>query len=119
MVKNINAINCFDTLKKIQNSQLIDVRTPSEWQNDGYADLVSLKKSLYLVTWTEPEDDFFNQIKNLNFKKEETLFFICRSGIRSANAVNFLINKCMLDSCYNVEGGMEYGWKSANLPMNF
>ena len=118
MVKNINAISCFDTLKKIQNSQLIDVRTPSEWQNDGYADLVSLKKRLYLVTWTEPEDAFFYQIKNLNFKKDEKLFFICRSGIRSANAINFLINKCMLNNCYNVEGGMEHGWKPQNLPMN-
>ena len=119
MVKYINAINCFDTLKKIENSQLIDVRTPFEWWNDGYADLLSLKKRLYLVTWTEPEDEFFNQIKNLNFKKKETLFFICRSGIRSANAANFLINECMFDSCYNVEGGMEYGWKPENLPMNF
>ena len=118
MVKNINAINCFDTLKKIEKSQLIDVRTPSEWQNDGCADLTLLKKKLYLVTWTESEDEFFNKIGNLNFKKEETLFFICRSGVRSANAVNFLINECMLDSCYNVEGGMEYGWKSLNLPMN-
>ena len=118
MVKNINAKNCFDTLKKIENSQLIDVRTPSEWQNDGYADLVSLKKRLYLITWTESEDEFLNNIKNLNFKKEETLFFICRSGIRSANAVNFLTNKCMLDNCYNVEGGMVYGWKPASLPMD-
>ena len=118
MVKNINAKNCFDTLKKLVNSQLIDVRTPREWQDDGYADLTSLKKKLYFVTWTESEDAFFNQIKNLNFKQEETLFFICRSGIRSANAVNFLINKCMGDSCYNVEGGMEYGWKALNLPMS-
>ena len=118
MVKNINAINCFDTLKKIKNSQLIDVRTPSEWLNDGCADLTLLKKKLYLVTWTESEDEFFSKIEDLNFEKEEKLFFICRSGIRSANAVNFLINKCMLDSCYNVDGGMEYGWKTANLPIN-
>ena len=118
MVKNINAKNCFDTLKKIENSQLIDVRTPREWQNDGCANLISLKKKLYLVTLTDSENEFFIQIKNLNFNKEEKLFFICRSGIRSANAVSFLINDCMLDNCYNVEGGMEYGWKANNLPMN-
>ena len=117
MVKNINAINCFDTLKKIGNSQLIDVRMPSEWQNDGCADLTLLKKKLYLVTWTESEDDFFNKIKNLNFEKERTLFFICRSGIRSTNAVNFLINKCTFVNCYNVVGGMEYGWKASDLPL--
>ena len=42
MIKNITAKECLKALKENNNAKLIDVRTPIEWENDGYADLTSI-----------------------------------------------------------------------------
>ena len=117
MIKNINASECFEILKQNKKANLIDVRTKVEWESDGYADLTSVKKELYFISWSGSDDQFVNEIEKLNLNDKEILFFICRLGVRSVHAINSLLNKFPSDNLYNVEGGMEQGWKPNKLPI--
>lgn len=115
MIKNINAVDCFRILKENSNAKLIDVRTPEEWENDGCPDLSSIGKKLYFVCWNNV--NFLNEIKNLNFGVDDTVFFICRSGSRSWHAIKYLSNIIETKKLFNVEGGIEIGWKLNSLPI--
>ena len=121
MIKNIKANECFDILKVEETSRLIDVRTNYEWQNDGYADLESIGKKVHLISLTNEDHshsaNFINQINDLDIKTENKIFFICRSGMRSLHAGNLLSENFITNEIFNVEGGMEYGWKLLNLPV--
>ena len=121
MIKNIKANECFDILKVEETSRLIDVRTNYEWQNDGYADLESIGKKVHLISLTNedhsPSANFINKINDLDIKTENKIFFICRSGMRSLHAGNLLSEDFITNEIFNVEGGMEYGWKLLNLPV--
>ena len=123
MIKNIKANECFDILKVEETSRLIDVRTNYEWQNDGYADLESIGKKVHLISLTNEDHshsaNFINQINDLDIKTENKIFFICRSGMRSLHAGNLLSENFITNEIFNVEGGMEYGWKLLNLPLFF
>ena len=121
MIKNIMANECFDILKTEKSSRLIDVRTSHEWQNDGYADLGSIGKKVHLISLTNgdhsPSTNFINQINSLDIKPENKIFLICRSGMRSLHAGNLLYKDFVTKEIFNVEGGMEYGWKYHGLPV--
>ncbi|MDC3143629.1 rhodanese-like domain-containing protein [Pelagibacteraceae bacterium] len=115
MIKNINALDCFETLKNNNKARLIDVRTPEEWENDGYPDLSSIGKKTYFVSWGN--ENFLNEIKKLDFGIDETIFFICRSGSRSWHATEYLSYNIKTKKLFNVEGGIEIGWKIYSLPI--
>ncbi|MDA9980704.1 rhodanese-like domain-containing protein [Pelagibacterales bacterium] len=121
MIKNITAKECLKALKENNNAKLIDVRTPIEWENDGYADLTSINKEVNLISWTNTDgtynEKFFINIKNLNIEKDDMLFIVCRSGVRSAHAVNYLNDNFVSKNIFNLEGGMEFGWKISHLPI--
>jgi rhodanese-related sulfurtransferase len=123
MIKNIMANECFDILKTEESSRLIDVRTSHEWKNDGYADLEALGKKVHLISLTNedyrPSTNFINQINSLDIKPENKIFFICKSGMRSLHAGNLLYEGFVTKEIFNVEGGMEYGWKHNSLPIFF
>ena len=123
MIKNVKANECFDILKAEVSSRLIDVRTSHEWQSDGYADLETLGKKIHLISLTNddhtPSVNFINQINSLDIKPENKIFFICRSGMRSLHAGNLLYKDFVTKEIFNVEGGMEYGWKHLDLPVSF
>ena len=123
MIKNIMANECFDILKTEENSRLIDVRTSHEWQNDGYADLEALGKKVHLISLTNedhsPSTNFINQINKLDIKPKNKIFFICKSGMRSLHAGSLLYEDFVTKEIFNVEGGMEYGWKHHRLPVFF
>ena len=123
MIKNVKANECFNILKAEVSSRLIDVRTSHEWQSDGYADLETLSKKVHLISRTNedhsPSVNFINQINSLDIKPENKIFFICRSGMRSLHAGNLLYEDLITKKIFNVEGGMEYGWKHHGLPVFF
>ena len=70
---------------------------------------------------------FENQILESNIKKDNNLYFICRSGNRSNNAAEFLTSRGF-SNCFNVIDGFEGklnherqralidGWQFNNLP---
>ena len=121
MIKNVKANECFNILKAEESSRLIDVRTSHEWQNDGYADLKSIGKKVHLISLTNDDHstsiNFIKQINDLGIKPENKIFFVCRSGIRSLHAANLLSEDFITKEIFNVEGGMEYGWKHLDLPI--
>ncbi len=131
-VHNITPVECFNQLSEIFNSFLIDVRTKPEWELIGIPNLSSINKKTILISWhVYPQmkiNSFFeNQIIELNIKKNDKLFFICRSGGRSFHAAKFLTH-AGFNYCYNVSDGFEgnknklnqrstiNGWKFNNLP---
>ena len=121
MIKNVKANECFDILKVEESSRLIDVRSSLEWQNDGYADLKSIGKKTHLISLTNedhsPSINFIDQINDLGIKPENKIFLVCRSGIRSLHAANLLSKNFITKEIFNVEGGMEFGWKHLDLPL--
>ena len=131
-IKNISSRECFEKLSIEVHSQLIDVRTKPEWIYVGFPDLSSINKKVIFVSWqVYPEmgiNKFFeNQILESNIKKNDNLYFICRSGNRSNNAAEFLKSRGFYN-CFNVidgfEGKLDHehqralidGWQFNNLP---
>ena len=121
MIKNVNANECFKALKESENSKLIDVRTDFEWKSNGYANLTSINQKVNLITWVNENgnvnENFVKEVKKLDINKDTKLFFICKSGIRSMHAGNFVFEKSISKNIFNVEGGMSFGWKINNLPV--
>jgi len=131
-IKNFSSLECFEILSNNFNSQLIDVRTKPEWAYVGIPDLSSINKQVVFVSWkTYPKmkiNKFFeSQVLKTNIKKNDNLFFICRSGSRSLNAAEFFISRGFSNS-FNVSDGFEGklnqhhkrglidGWQFNNLP---
>ena len=131
-IKNISSQECFEKLSIEFHSHLIDVRTRPEWSYVCAPDLSSINKKVIFVSWqVYPEmgtNKFFeNQILESNIKKDNNLYFICRSGNRSNNAAEFLSSRGF-SNCFNVIDGFEGklnhehqralidGWQFNNLP---
>ena len=131
-IKNISSQECFEKLSIEVHSQLIDVRTKPEWVYVGVPDLSSINKNVIFISWQvypemETNKFFENQILESNIKKNDNLYFICRSGNRSYNAAEFLTSRGF-SNCINVIDGFEGklnhkhqralidGWQFNNLP---
>ena len=131
-IKNISSQECFEKLSIEVHSHLIDVRTKHEWVYVGVPDLSSINKNVIFISWqVYPEMEinkfFENQVLESNIKKDNNLFFICRSGNRSNNAAEFLTS-LGFSNCFNVIDGFEGkqnherqrasidGWQFNNLP---
>ena len=128
---------------KPERINILDVRTPEEYVFIGHAEiarnipLVFVKhqwdadKNEFVI---EPNPYFISDVKNL-FAPTDTLLVICRSGSRSAQAVNALA-KAGFVNVYNIIDGMEgdkvddpesvfygkrmrNGWKNSGLPWTY
>jgi rhodanese-related sulfurtransferase len=92
-VKNIS-VEEMQSLLKMDEVQLVDVRTPKEY-NSGY--IANSKNIDYMAS------DFDEAIKVLN--KELPVILYCRSGRRSADGSIKLV-KAGFVQVYNLEGGI-------------
>ena len=89
-----------DDLQKIDKSaQLIDVRTPEEF-NEGY--IKNAKNSNFY------DDDFLNQMSSLD--KNKPVYVYCKSGGRSGSASKKL-KEAGFTKVYDLEGGF-MKWES-------
>jgi rhodanese-related sulfurtransferase len=122
---------------------ILDVRTPEEYVFVGHAEkarnipLVFVKhqwdvdNNEFVV---EPNPDFISRVKGL-FARTNTLLVMCRSGARSAKAVDALA-KAGFANVYNIIDGMEgdkvddpgtvnhgkrmkNGWKNSGAPWTY
>ena len=93
---------------------IIDVRTPEEYVFVGHAEMARNIPLLFVKhEWNaetkqfvvEPNPDFVSEVKRL-FAPTDTLLVMCRSGDRSAMAVNALA-KAGFVNVYNITDGME------------
>jgi len=115
---------------------LIDVRSRAEWTFVGAPDLSSIGKQVVFVAWQDfpamqVDADFARSldavIADQGVNRDADLFFLCRSGGRSAAAAA-VMTAAGYANCFNVAGGFEgvhdemgqrgkiNGWKAAGLP---
>ena len=115
---------------------LIDVRSRAEWAFVGAPDLSSIGKQVVFATWKDfpamqVDPDFAGSLDamlaDLSVDRNTELYFLCRSGGRSAAAAAAM-TAAGHSNCFNVAGGFEGdrdekgrrgktgGWKAADLP---
>lgn len=110
---------------------LVDVRTTAEWSYVGVPDLTGVGRSIVPVQWQRFPDGqvnprFVDELRESGVEEGQPLYFLCRSGVRSAAAAR-AATRAGLGPAYNVEEGFEgplgpqghrdvAGWKAAGLP---
>ena len=131
-VSLIDSLECFEILKVNKDTHLVDVRTKPEWLFVGVPDLSTINKNAIFVSWQDfplmnKNSNFEKEIANAGLKKNDRLYFICRSGKRSFEAAKHMIKKGYT-YCYNITDGFEgdknfrnrrstiNGWKFNRLP---
>ncbi len=128
----------WENLQSDPNSVLVDVRTKAEWAYVGCPDLESLGKELIRVEWLafpamSVNPAFTGELfSHFGDRFPDRIFFLCRSGVRSMNAAEYVTNllaEIGRDTvCINVAEGFEgdldddrhrgarNGWKQRGLP---
>ncbi len=133
---NISAKEAWELLKSDPKAQLVDVRTAAEWSFVGVPDLASLKRAVVRVEWqsypTMARNPAFEatvaeQLKAAGATEATPIYFLCRSGARSAAAAAAM-TAAGFAKCFNVSAGFEgdldaskhrgraNGWKADGLP---
>ena len=92
-----------DKLKQTKAAQIVDVRTPGEFEKGHLLDALNFN-------WNS--DDFQNQVLKLD--KSKPVFVYCLSGGRSEAAANKMRSDGFLE-VYELSGGM-MKWRAAGLP---
>ncbi|HRP58191.1 thioredoxin domain-containing protein [Agriterribacter sp.] len=92
------------TLDSTAQKQIIDVRTPEEFQSGHIATAKNI--NIY-------DTDFKDRLKKLN--KEEPVFVYCKVGGRSAKAAKIL-RELGFTNVYDLQGGM-MAWESNKFPV--
>jgi rhodanese-related sulfurtransferase len=110
---------------------LVDVRTRPEWTYVGLPDLGPLGKKVVRVEWQRypdgaPNPTFLDDLAAAGVEPEQTVLFLCRSGVRSAAAAE-TASRAGFARAYNVSDGFEgpldadghrgaSGWRASGLP---
>jgi rhodanese-related sulfurtransferase len=123
-------------LSREPGAALVDVRTAAEWSYVGLPDLSATRAPLLRVEWQSFPSGQLNPafvetvdeaLRRAGSHPEAPIFFLCRSGARSAAAAAAM-TQASYSRCFNVAGGFEgrrdehghrgtvEGWKAAGLP---
>lgn len=135
-VADVTPQEAWETLAGEPGAALVDVRTQAEWSFVGLPDLSGVAAPLLCIEWqmfpggqangqfVELLDD---ALKAKGCGRDAPVFFICRSGARSASAAAAM-RAAGYTRCFNVGEGFEgdrdengrrgtvAGWKVAGLP---
>ena len=116
-VEELTPQRVWDELASRPDGALVDVRTRPEWMYVGLPDVSELGKKLVLVEWRmfptmAVNLEFVLELRNnLNDKIPRDLYFICRSGARSREAAECVLQAMELEMrqtrCVNVAEGFE------------
>jgi rhodanese-related sulfurtransferase len=123
--------------------RILDVRTPEEWVFVGHAPMaVNVPVAFMAYVWDEEKHGYpwqlnpdFVELVQARFAPEDTILVSCRSGGRSAIAINTLA-AAGYRNAYNILDGMEgskvddpdsvfngmrlkNGWKASGLPWTY
>jgi thioredoxin len=101
-VQTVDVKTYSEKLNKIENPQLIDVRTPAEYAVDKINDAKN-------INWNG--NDFIAQVEKLD--KSKPVFVYCKVGGRSSQAANKL-SELGFKEIYNLEGGI-MKWNAAGM----
>ncbi len=126
----------WNALAQEPGAVLVDVRTAAEWNYVGLPDISKTKAPFLRVEWQSFPSGVVNPafvetlgaaLREAETPSDAPIFFICRSGARSASAAAAM-TAAGYSRCYNVAGGFEgsrdaeghrgsvEGWKAAQLP---
>jgi rhodanese-related sulfurtransferase len=127
-------VSCSDAYLQLQadgDAVLVDVRTNAEWSYVGLPDLTQVGKRVIFLEWQHFPDgtlnaSFVEQLREAGLSEGMPIYFLCRSGVRSAAAAK-AATAAGLGPSYNVSDGFEgqlgqdghrtvSGWKAAGLP---
>jgi rhodanese-related sulfurtransferase len=132
MVENIPPAQVWEALRADPKAQLVDCRTDAEWNFVGLPDLSPAGKQAVLIQWQvypsmQVNADFAAQLSEAGFTPDHHIYFLCRSGQRSAAAAA-AAQAAGFPYTYNVAEGFEgppdsaghrgttAGWKARGLP---
>ncbi len=119
-------------LSEEKSTVLVDVRTKAEWNYVGVTDLAEISKDNILIEWVDfpdgaPNPNFIEELGEAVPNKDTSIFFLCRTGVRSVGAAIAATNAGYANS-YNIlegfEGGPDAyghrgrisGWQGKSLP---
>lgn len=126
----------WEALTKEPGAALVDVRTAAEWSYVGLPDISGTRAPLFRLEWQkfptgEVNRDFVEMLDDTlqakGFGRDAPVYFLCRSGGRSAYAAAAM-TAAGYTHCSNIVGGFEgdrngkghrgsiNGWKAAGLP---
>ena len=121
----------WSALRDEPDAVLVDVRTSAEWAYVGLPDLSPIGKEVVRIEWQRfPDgavnDSFTADLQAAGVGKQQPVYFICRSGVRSVAAAELATQEGWAVS-RNVLEGFEgphdadhhrtvSGWKVAGLP---
>ena len=109
--------DAWEELKSDSNTVLVDVRTRAEWAYVGSPNLDELGKQVIRIEWLAfPEMSVNSEFTGELFscfgdKFPDKIYFICRSGIRSLDAAEYVMEILSeigrKTNCVNVDEGFE------------
>ena len=123
MTKQILSEEVEDYVKKNPKTILLDVRTEEEWNIDGKPDgeKILLKTHFLTIQFADKtfNQNFIEDFKKLNIKKDHEILSICMGGLRSQVATELLTKEGY--NCINISDGFlgnseNRGWKKSGLP---
>lgn len=122
--------HAWEALASDPEAVLVDVRTQAEWAFVGVPDLTSIDKQMVPIEWNSfptgnLNDTFLQQLQEA-VPQDSAVYFLCRSGGRSAAAAETATAAGWVRA-YNILDGFEgpvdehghravAGWKQAGLP---
>lgn len=128
---NVDPSEAYAALRADADAVLVDVRTSAEWSYVGVPDLSQLGKRVIPLEWQQFPDGalnprFVEKLRETGVEEGAPIYFLCRSGVRSAAAAAAATD-AGLGPAYNVSDGFEgpldreghravAGWKVAGLP---
>jgi rhodanese-related sulfurtransferase len=132
MVEDVPPAQAWEALRTDPAAQLVDVRTDAEWNFVGLPDLIAAGKQAVLIPWQvypsmAVNGNFTAHLAEAGLTPEHHVYFICRTGGRSAAAAR-AAEAAGFPHAYNVTDGFEgppdaaghrgtvAGWKAARLP---
>lgn len=128
---DVGPADSYAALQASADAVLVDVRTAAEWSYVGLPDLSQIGKRVIPIEWQRFPDgtrngSFLEQLRHAGVTEGVPIYFLCRSGVRSAAAAK-AATAAGLGPAYNVADGFEgaldhdghrtvAGWKAAGLP---
>lgn len=103
-IETLTVQAAYDQMSKTDGEFFVDVRTPEEWAA-GHAEGATLI----------PLQEFTSRAPNELSDKNAKIYLICRSGNRSGQAAQILLDMGYTH-VYNIDGGTT-AWQQANLPI--
>jgi rhodanese-related sulfurtransferase len=128
---DVDPLDAYVRLEADADAVLVDVRTSAEWSHVGVPDLTPIGKRVIFLEWQRspdgaPNANFLEQLREAGAYEGVPIYFLCRSGVRSAAAAK-AATAAGLGPAYNVSEGFEgqlghdgyrtvTGWKVVGLP---